>query len=132
MGSRPGIAPVFLRLALGLTFLWAGLGKIADKMDVTPQESAALQSRGDHHRRERFGDARDAERAVGRDRHGFDTVGAALQGAGGVLADEPERGHLDTQDARLVTDRVLGLDHPLEGSGEGWWCGGVAHVELRS
>jgi len=46
MGSRPGVAPVFLRLALGLTFLWAGLGKIADKMEVTPTESAALQSRG--------------------------------------------------------------------------------------
>lgn len=37
---------MFLRLALGLTFLWAGLGKIADKMEVTPTESAALQSRG--------------------------------------------------------------------------------------
>lgn len=46
MGSRPGLAPLFLRVALGLTFLWAGLGKIADRMEVTAPDAAALQTRG--------------------------------------------------------------------------------------
>lgn len=37
------IAPVFLRLALGVTFLWAGLGKlIPEDFQVSPQNASAL------------------------------------------------------------------------------------------
>ncbi len=36
------IAPIFLRLVLGLTFLWAGLGKIVEEMEVTQANAPAL------------------------------------------------------------------------------------------
>lgn len=36
------IAPIFLRLVLGLTFLWAGLGKIIEEMEVTEDNAPAL------------------------------------------------------------------------------------------
>ncbi len=36
------IAPIFLRLVLGLTFLWAGLGKIIEEMEVTEANAPAL------------------------------------------------------------------------------------------
>lgn len=36
------IAPIFLRLVLGLTFLWAGLGKVIEEMEVTEANAPAL------------------------------------------------------------------------------------------
>ncbi len=41
------IAPVFLRLALGVTFLWAGLGKlIPEDFQISPQNASALVAMG--------------------------------------------------------------------------------------
>ncbi len=41
------IAPVFLRLALGVTFLWAGLGKlIPEDFQISPQNASALVDMG--------------------------------------------------------------------------------------
>jgi uncharacterized membrane protein YphA (DoxX/SURF4 family) len=42
----PSIAPLFLRLALGITFLMAGLGKVATKMHVEPEQAAVLANMG--------------------------------------------------------------------------------------
>lgn len=39
-------APVFLRVALGLTMLWSGSGKIFDSRLYTPAEAARLQAMG--------------------------------------------------------------------------------------
>lgn len=39
-------SPVFLRLALGVTFLWAGAGKFLSEKRYTPDECAALASMG--------------------------------------------------------------------------------------
>ncbi len=40
------IAPIFLRVVLGLTFLWAGLTKITLKMDFTGEDAAQLAKWG--------------------------------------------------------------------------------------
>lgn len=40
------IAPIFLRLALGFTFLWAGLGKIMSKEGVSGDDAAWLAQQG--------------------------------------------------------------------------------------
>lgn len=40
------VAPIFLRLAIGLTFLWAGLGKVFDKVMVAPASVTYLESLG--------------------------------------------------------------------------------------
>lgn len=47
-GSRhsSSVAPVFIRFALGLTFLWAGFGKILEHMPVTGSDAAILTSMG--------------------------------------------------------------------------------------
>ncbi|MBL0870116.1 MAG: DoxX family membrane protein [Phycisphaerales bacterium] len=39
-------SPVFLRLALGVTFLWAGAGKFLSEKRYTPEECATLASMG--------------------------------------------------------------------------------------
>lgn len=46
--DRLGLAvgPVFLRLALGVVFIWAGLGKIAARMPVSGQDAAILANLG--------------------------------------------------------------------------------------
>ncbi|MDX2149013.1 MAG: DoxX family protein [Planctomycetota bacterium] len=51
MGSRSNrgavhVAPLFLRLALGVTFIWAGLSKILPREDVDAQDAAILASMG--------------------------------------------------------------------------------------
>lgn len=40
------LAPLFLRLALALTFVWAGLGKFVARMEVQGQEAAILANYG--------------------------------------------------------------------------------------
>ncbi|MCB9846809.1 MAG: DoxX family protein [Phycisphaeraceae bacterium] len=40
------VSPIFLRLVLAATFLWAGYGKVFVKGDYTPQEIATLESMG--------------------------------------------------------------------------------------
>ena len=40
------IAPLFLRLALGITFIWAGLGKVTQEMEVQGASAAALANMG--------------------------------------------------------------------------------------
>lgn len=40
------LAPALLRLALAVTFIWAGLGKIVPRMTVDPQQAAVLASMG--------------------------------------------------------------------------------------
>lgn len=39
-------APVFIRMALGITFLWAGLGKCFESDRLTPQDAAILANIG--------------------------------------------------------------------------------------
>ena len=41
-----GSAPVFLRLALGVTFLWAGLAKVVHRTDFSGQDAATLANYG--------------------------------------------------------------------------------------
>jgi uncharacterized membrane protein YphA (DoxX/SURF4 family) len=40
------VAPVFLRVALGVTFLWAGIGKFAADMTINRQQAVVLASYG--------------------------------------------------------------------------------------
>jgi uncharacterized membrane protein YphA (DoxX/SURF4 family) len=40
------IAPIFLRIAVGLTFLWAGLGKVFDTVVIPPAGAAYLETLG--------------------------------------------------------------------------------------
>lgn len=40
------LAPIFLRVALGITFLWAGFGKILQEMPVKGEAAAALANMG--------------------------------------------------------------------------------------
>jgi len=40
------IAPIFIRLALAVTFLWAGVGKIAGTFEPTDAQRAILQNQG--------------------------------------------------------------------------------------
>ena len=40
------VAPIFLRLALGVVFLWAGLGKFFDVIEVGPEDAAILANMG--------------------------------------------------------------------------------------
>ncbi|MEL7471982.1 MAG: DoxX family protein [Planctomycetota bacterium] len=40
--SAVNIAPLFIRLALGLTFIWAGLGKVIPTVPVSADEAATL------------------------------------------------------------------------------------------
>ncbi len=40
------LPPVFLRLALGVTFVWAGMGKLAGTMQVPPEDAAILGNMG--------------------------------------------------------------------------------------
>jgi uncharacterized membrane protein YphA (DoxX/SURF4 family) len=42
------LAPLFLRAALAVTFIWAGLGKVIPKMTVDPAQAAILSSMGVH------------------------------------------------------------------------------------
>jgi uncharacterized membrane protein YphA (DoxX/SURF4 family) len=42
------IAPIFLRVAVGVTFLWAGLGKLEGEMRVSGESAAALANMGLH------------------------------------------------------------------------------------
>lgn len=47
MASRSGqLAPVLLRVALGVTFAWAGLGKLVGTTTVSPQDAAMLSVMG--------------------------------------------------------------------------------------
>lgn len=49
MGSKQpsaGLAPVFLRLSLGLVFVWAGLGKVMATMNVVGEDAAILANMG--------------------------------------------------------------------------------------
>ncbi len=46
MTSRPTFAPLVLRLALGATFLWAGLGKVFTEIEVSGERAAALRAMG--------------------------------------------------------------------------------------
>lgn len=46
MGSAPTIAPIFLRVALGVTFLWAGVGKFATQATVQGDDAARLANMG--------------------------------------------------------------------------------------
>lgn len=49
MGSTQtssSMAPVFLRLGLGLVFIWAGLGKVMTTMNVTGEDAAILANMG--------------------------------------------------------------------------------------
>ncbi len=49
--SRPAgssIAPIFLRLALGVTFVWAGLGKLEGEMRISGEPAAILANMGLH------------------------------------------------------------------------------------
>lgn len=48
MSTRAGtaISPIFLRVALGVVFVWAGLAKLMTHMEVTPGNSAALVALG--------------------------------------------------------------------------------------
>lgn len=46
MSSRPTFAPLVLRLALGATFLWAGLGKVFTQIEVSGERAAALRAMG--------------------------------------------------------------------------------------
>ncbi len=41
-----GAAPLFLRLALGVTFLWAGLAKVVHRTDFSGQDAATLANYG--------------------------------------------------------------------------------------
>ncbi|MBL8764975.1 MAG: DoxX family protein [Phycisphaerae bacterium] len=41
-----GISPLFIRLALALTFIWAGLGKLFEDMEVKGQTAAMLANMG--------------------------------------------------------------------------------------
>jgi uncharacterized membrane protein YphA (DoxX/SURF4 family) len=40
------LAPLFLRVALGVTFLWAGLGKVVEEFEVKGAEAATLANLG--------------------------------------------------------------------------------------
>lgn len=42
----PSIAPIFLRIALGVTFLWAGIGKMEATMTVKGEQAATLATMG--------------------------------------------------------------------------------------
>ncbi len=42
----PTMAPLFLRLALGITFIWAGLAKIMPTMNVSGEQAATLANLG--------------------------------------------------------------------------------------
>jgi uncharacterized membrane protein YphA (DoxX/SURF4 family) len=44
--SGTSIAPLFLRLVLAVTFLWAGFGKVLEKMPVSGQRAATLANMG--------------------------------------------------------------------------------------
>ncbi len=44
--SGSSIAPLFLRLVLAVTFLWAGFGKVLEKMPVSGARAAALANMG--------------------------------------------------------------------------------------
>jgi uncharacterized membrane protein YphA (DoxX/SURF4 family) len=44
--ASPSIAPIFLRAALAVTFLWAGFGKLLDTMAVTGAKAALLANMG--------------------------------------------------------------------------------------
>ncbi len=46
MGPRPGISLFLLRLALGITFLWAGLGKVLLEDSVRGEQAAMLAKMG--------------------------------------------------------------------------------------
>lgn len=46
MSNRPTFAPLMLRLALGATFLWAGLGKVFTHIEVSGERAAALREMG--------------------------------------------------------------------------------------
>jgi len=41
-----GWAPIFLRLALGVTFMWAGLAKVVYRADFAGQDAATLANYG--------------------------------------------------------------------------------------
>src|SRR5690606_33209558 len=41
-----GVAPLLLRVALAITFIWAGLGKVAATMPVSGQAAATLANMG--------------------------------------------------------------------------------------
>lgn len=45
-GSGSSIAPLFLRLCLGITFVWAGLGKVMNEMPVQGDAAAVLANMG--------------------------------------------------------------------------------------
>ncbi|MBX3409430.1 MAG: DoxX family protein [Phycisphaeraceae bacterium] len=45
-GCGSSMAPLFLRLALGVTFLWAGFGKVLETMPVQGERAAALANMG--------------------------------------------------------------------------------------
>lgn len=45
-GSGSSIAPIFLRLSLGIVFVWAGLGKITQDMPVQGDAAAVLANMG--------------------------------------------------------------------------------------
>jgi hypothetical protein len=42
------IAPIFLRIAIGVTFVWAGLGKLEGEMRVSGEPAAILANMGLH------------------------------------------------------------------------------------
>lgn len=45
-GSGSSIAPIFLRLCLGITFVWAGLGKVMNESAVSGDAAAVLANMG--------------------------------------------------------------------------------------
>jgi uncharacterized membrane protein YphA (DoxX/SURF4 family) len=45
-GSGSSIAPIFLRLCLGITFVWAGLGKVMNESAVSGDSAAVLANMG--------------------------------------------------------------------------------------
>lgn len=45
-GSGSSIAPIFLRLCLGITFVWAGLSKVTTDMPVQGDDAAVLANMG--------------------------------------------------------------------------------------
>lgn len=46
MGGQSAISPLLLRLALGITFLWAGLGKVMIQIPVKGEQAAILANMG--------------------------------------------------------------------------------------
>ncbi|HEX2837888.1 MAG TPA: DoxX family protein [Phycisphaerales bacterium] len=59
------IAPIFLRIAIGVTFVWAGLGKLEGEMRVSGEPAAILANMGLHIARKNAQPAAPAERLPG-------------------------------------------------------------------